>query len=140
MLIPNKTNFKKCSKGRINLNWEYKANKLRFGSFGLQSLEAGKITAKQIEAVRRTITAKMKRKGKIWIRIFPDIPVTAKPAEVRMGKGKGNVKHWMTRIKAGQVLYEVASSDINSVFDALNSASIKLPVSTRILKKTFKLL
>jgi large subunit ribosomal protein L16 len=140
MLRPNQTKFKKSRKYKIKNNCETKTNELKFGIYGLQALEIGKITAKQIEAVRRTITGFMKRKGKVWIRIFPDLPVSEKPTEVRMGKGKGNVSYWVAMVKPGRILFEVSSKDINIIEEALKYASIKLPIKTQIISRTFKMI
>ena len=133
MLFPKKTKFKKLKKGRIKKGLEYKSNQLKFGTYGIKALECGYITARQIEAVRRTITSSMNRTGKVWIRIFPDYPVTAKPVEVRMGRGKGNVQYWACKIKTGKVLYEVAGKNPFLIQSALQKAANKLPLLTKII-------
>ena len=137
MLKPNQRKFRKSNKGRSLAEIENKANILQFGTHGIQALAKGRITAKQIEAVRRSITNFLKRKGKVWIRIFPNIPVTNKPSEVRMGKGKGNVAFWVAQIKPGRILYEIAGPDFTLLESALKYASTKLPVSVTILTRKF---
>lgn len=137
MLKPNQRKFKKNNKGRNHSFYEIKANTLKFGTHGIQALERGRITAKQIEAVRRSITNFLKRKGKVWIRIFPDFPITNKPSEVRMGKGKGNVAFWVCNVKPGRILYEIAGADFKLLQNALLYASIKLPIAVKILAKKF---
>lgn len=133
MLSPNKTKFKKLRKGRIKKTLESKSNKLKFGMYGLKTIESGYITARQIEATRRTITSSMNRSGKIWIRIFPDYPVTQKPIEVRMGRGKGNVEYWACKIKSGRILYEVSGKNPALIKLALTKAAKKLPLLTKII-------
>lgn len=135
MLRPNQRKYRKNNKGKLNSNFETKANQLQFGIVGLQSLEKGRITARQIEAVRRSLAGFTKRKSKIWIRIFPDFPVSAKPTEVRMGRGKGNVSHWVSIVKPGRILYEMAGSDLILLKAALKNASVKLPISTKIIER-----
>ena len=137
MLKPNQRKFRKNNKGRSRSKFEFKANCLKFGTHGIQALERGRITAKQIEAVRRTITNFLKRKGKVWIRIFPDLPITNKPSEVRMGKGKGNVSFWVAPVKPGRILYELAGADFTLLTEALKFAATKLPISTKILTRKF---
>lgn len=133
MLRPKQTKYRKSQKRRINPFYDYKANKLKFGILGLKSMNTGHLSAQQIEAGRRAITSSMKRQGKVWIRAFPDYPVTTKPAEVRMGKGKGAVDYWVCRIKSGKILYEVAGNNTEIMKLALKKAAIKLPVSTKIV-------
>ena len=135
MLRPNQRKYRKSNKGKLNSSYETKANQLQFGIIGLQSLEKGRITARQIEAVRRSLAGFTKRKSKTWIRIFPDFPVSKKPTEVRMGRGKGNVSHWVSIVKPGRILYEMAGSDVILLKAALKNASVKLPVSTRIIER-----
>ena len=135
MLRPNQRKFKKNNKGRNNSKLELKANNLKFGTHGLQALEKGRITARQIEAVRRSLTNFTKRKGKIWIRIFPDFPITGKPSEVRMGKGKGNVSYWVSNVKPGRILYEIAGANPQILINALSYASSKLPITTKIISR-----
>lgn len=137
MLRPNQRKFRKNNKGRFHAFQENKANCLKFGTHGIQAVEKGRITAKQIEAVRRSITNFLKRKGKVWIRIFPDFPITNKPSEVRMGKGKGNVAYWVSNIKPGRILYELAGADYRIMITALKYASTKLPFQVKILTKNF---
>lgn len=135
MLKPNQRKFRKNNKGRSLSKIEPKANSLKFGTHGIQALEKGRISAKQIEAVRRTITNFLKRKGKVWIRIFPDFPITNKPSEVRMGKGKGNVAYWVCNVKPGRILYELAGPDLKLLTNALQFASTKLPIAIKILSR-----
>lgn len=135
MLRPNNRKYRKNNKGRNNVKIELKANKLQFGMCGLQALEKGQITARQIEAVRRTITGFTKRTAKIWIRIFPDFPITRKPTEVRMGKGKGNVSHWVAKVNPGRILYEVSGKNLLLLDKALKLASNKLPINVKIIKR-----
>lgn len=137
MLKPNQRKFRKNNKGRSLSKFEPKANTLKFGTHGIQALEKGRISAKQIEAVRRTITNFLKRKGKVWIRIFPDFPITNKPSEVRMGKGKGNVAYWVCNVKPGRILYELAGPDYKLLVNALQFASNKLPIAIKILTRKF---
>lgn len=135
MLKPNQRKFRKNNKGRNNTKLELRSNNLKFGTFGIQALEKGRITAKQIETIRRAITGFMKRKGKVWIRIFPDFPISQKPSEVRMGKGKGNVSYWVANVKPGKILYEVAGADIKVIENALKNAIAKFPISVKIVKR-----
>lgn len=137
MLKPNQRKFRKNNKGRSLSKFEPKVNSLKFGTHGIQALEKGRITAKQIEAVRRSITNFLKRKGKVWIRIFPDFPITNKPSEVRMGKGKGNVAFWVCNVKPGRILYELAGADFKLLSNALEFASKKLPINVKILTRKF---
>jgi large subunit ribosomal protein L16 len=137
MLKPNQRKFRKNNKGRSLSKIEPKSNILKFGTHGIQALEKGRITAQQIEAVRRSITNFLKRKGKVWIRIFPDFPITNKPSEVRMGKGKGNVAFWVCNVKSGRILYELAGADFNLLENALNYAITKLPINAQIIKKQY---
>ena len=130
-LQPRKTKYKKTRKGRLK-KLEFKANTIRFGEFGLKSQMAGVISARQIEAARRTIARKIKRKGKIWICIFPDLPITAKPTESRMGKGKGAVSHYVARVRGGTTLFEVCGIPKHIATEALRAGSKKLPVKTKI--------
>lgn len=130
-LQPRKTKYKKTRKGRLK-KLEFKANTIRFGEFGLKSQVAGVISARQIEAARRTIARKIKRKGKIWICIFPDLPITAKPTESRMGKGKGAVSHFVARVRGGTTLFEVCGIPKHIATEALRAGSKKLPVKTKI--------
>ena len=133
MLKNKKTKIKKYRKEKLKNNLENKSNKLKFGTFGLQAIERGFLTANQIEAGRRTITGSMKRTGKVFIRAFPDHPVTSKPAEVRMGKGKGSVSYWVCKVKPGKILYEVSGKNKIEIQKILKQVSVKLPMFTKIL-------
>nr|QDA21767.1 ribosomal protein L16 [Proschkinia sp. SZCZR1824] len=128
---PKQSKYKKTRKGRLG-RIELKSNKLKFGDIGLKTLESGFINARHIEAARKAITRKMKRKGKIWIKMFPDIPITSKPSGVRMGKGKGNFSHWATRVKGGRVIFEIAGSNTANLLAAMKSGSAKLPLKTKV--------
>ena len=130
-LQPKKVKYKKVRKGRLK-KLEFKANTLQFGELGLKAEIAGIITARQIEAARRAIVRKIKRRGKIWICIFPNLPITAKPAESRMGKGKGSVSHWVSRVGSGTTLFEICGVPHHIALDALQSGSKKLPIKTKI--------
>lgn len=130
---PRRTKYKKLFKGKI-YGIEHKANRLIYGTYGLKSLEIGRINSKQIEAVRRVISRKLKRLGKIHIRIFPNTPVTKKPIEIRMGKGKGSVDFWVAKVKPGQVLFEIQGIKDNLCLSALKSAAHKLSVLTLVVK------
>jgi large subunit ribosomal protein L16 len=134
MLMPARTKFRKMQKGR-NRGVAQRGNKLHFGSFGLQAVEPGLLTARQIEAGRRALTREIKRRGKIWICVFPDKPITRRPAEVRMGGGKGAVDHWAAVIKPGRVVFEMDGVDEEVAIKALTLASYKLPMQTTILKR-----
>ena len=132
MLQPKKTKFRKQHKGRIHglAKGGYAVN---FGNYALKATEPERITARQIEAARRALTRHMKRQGRVWIRIFPDVPVTAKPIEVRMGKGKGSVDRWVAKVKPGRIMFEIDGVAKNSAEEALNLASAKLPLDTKIV-------
>jgi len=132
LLQPKKTKFKKYRKGVLP-KLEYRSNKLKFGIFGLKSIESGCISAKQIESARQAITRKIKREGRVWIRIFPNLPITSKPIEVRMGKGKGSVSHWVKKIGGGTILFEIDGISENLAKSALRTGSAKLPVKTKII-------
>lgn len=134
MLSPRRIKYRKHQKGKVG---GIKSNMtlLNFGKYGLMALEAARIPAKTIETVRRVITRKFKRKGKIWIRVFPDIPVTAKPAEVRMGKGKGSPSYWICRIKAGQILFEMDKISLQLAKQAVNLALHKLPIEAKFVNE-----
>ncbi len=134
MLSPKKMKFRKKHKGRIRGNAE-RGTHLAFGEFGLQAVESGKITARQIEAARIAMTRAIKRGGQVWIKIFPDKPVTKKPAEVRMGKGKGSVDHYVAPVRPGRVLYEMTGVDPQVAKAALTLAGSKLPIKTKLLIK-----
>lgn len=132
MLNPKRTKFRKYQKGRCK-GIKPNTTVLYFGKYGLKSLNSGRITAKTIEAVRRVMTRKFKRSGQIWIRIFPDIPVTLKPAEVRMGKGKGSPSFWISRIQSGQILFEMDGIPLQLAKQAAILAAYKLPVKTKFV-------
>lgn len=134
MLMPKRTKYKKQHKMR-NRGVASRGNEVSFGEFGLKSTSRGRITARQIEAARRAINRYIKREGKIWIRIFPDKPITKKPLEVRMGKGKGSVEYWVSQIKPGTMLYEIQGVDEEVARKALTLAAAKLPVSTIFSKR-----
>ena len=128
---PKGIKYKKTKKGRLG-KLEFKANNLKFGTIGLKATESGIINSKQIESARQAITRKIKRKGKVWIKIFPDLPITSKPTGVRMGKGKGNVSHWGARVRSGNVLFEICGINFNVAISALKTGGAKLPVKTKI--------
>lgn len=134
MLSPKRTKFRKQFKGRIH-GTATKGATLSFGSFGLKTLEPERITARQIEACRRAITRQMKRQGKVWIRIFPDVPVSQKPAEVRMGKGKGSPEYWAARVKPGRILFEIDGVADDVANEALRLGAAKLPVQCKIITR-----
>lgn len=135
MLQPKRTKFRKQHKGR-NRGLAFAGSNVSFGEFGLKSTGRGRITARQIEAARRAITRHVKRGGKIWIRVFPDKPITKKPLEVRQGKGKGNVEYWVAQIQPGRMLYEIEGISEELAREAFALASAKLPVSTAFVKRT----
>lgn len=135
MLQPKRTKFRKLHKGR-NRGLALRGNKVSFGEFGLKATGRGRLTARQIEAARRTMTRHIKRGGKIWIRVFPDKPITEKPLEVRMGKGKGNVEYWVALIQPGKVLYEVEGVSEELARQAFALAAAKLPIPTAFVKRT----
>lgn len=135
MLSPKKTKYRKRQKGRLK-GVASRGNTLAFGDFGLKALGKGFISAQQIEAARIAITRHVKRKGKIWIRIFPDKPITSKPAEVRMGKGKGSVEGWVAPVKPGRILYEMEGIEESVAREALRLASHKLSVPTKIVSRS----
>jgi large subunit ribosomal protein L16 len=135
MLQPKRTKFRKQQKGR-NRGLATVGNRVSFGEFGLKATGRGRINARQIEAARRAMTRYVKRGGKIWIRVFPDKPVTKKPLEVRQGKGKGNVEYWVAQIQPGRMLYEMEGVDEAVAREALRLAAAKLPVSTTFVVRT----
>ena len=135
MLQPKRTKFRKQMKGR-NRGLAQAGNKVSFGEFGLKAVGRGRITARQIEAARRAMTRHIKRGGKIWIRVFPDVPITKKPIEVRMGKGKGNVEYWVAKVKPGKVLYEMQGVSEDIAREAFRRAAAKLPVATTFVSRT----
>ena len=134
MLSPKRIKFRKQHKGRIH-GLAKGGSELSFGSYGLKALTPDRITARQIEAARRALTRAMKRAGRIWIRIFPDVPVSDKPAEVRMGKGKGSVEFWVARVKPGRILFECGGIDEATARQALALGAAKLPIKTKFVKK-----
>ncbi|NDJ34493.1 MAG: 50S ribosomal protein L16 [Chloroflexi bacterium] len=135
MLMPKRVKYRKQFRGRMK-GKATRGNTVDFGEIGLMSLEPAWISSRQIEAVRRTITRYLKRRGKVYIRIFPDKPVTQKPAETRMGKGKGSVDRWVAVVKPGRVMFEIAGVDSETAREALRRASYKLPVRSKIVYKT----
>lgn len=134
MLQPNKTKYRKQQKGR-NRGLAVNGNKVSFGEFGLKATTRGRITSRQIEAARRAMTRYVKRRGKIWIRIFPDKPITKKPLEVRQGKGKGNVEYWVAPIKPGKMLYEIEGVSEDIAREAFRLAGSKLPIRTTFISR-----
>lgn len=134
MLQPKKTKFRKAHKGRIHGNAKG-GTELTFGAFGLKALAPERITARQIEAARRAITRHMKRQGKVFIRIFPDVPVSKKPLEVRQGKGKGSIEFWAARVKPGRIMFELDGVSEPIAREALSLAAAKLPIKTKFVKR-----
>lgn len=134
MLSPKKTKYRKAHKGKIH-GLAKGGTSLLFGSFGIKALDPERITARQIEAARRAIVRYLRKAGRMWIRIFPDVPVTNKPAEVRMGSGKGNVEYWACRVKPGRVLFEIEGISEDEAKEAFAKASAKLPIKTRFVKR-----
>lgn len=134
MLQPKKTKHRKMQKGRIK-GLAQRGSQVTFGSFGIKTLDEGFITARQIEAARIAVTRYMKREGKVWIRIFPDKPITSKPAEVRMGKGKGALSHWVAPIKPGRILFEADGVPYEVAKEAMRLAAQKLPVKTKFVTR-----
>lgn len=140
MLVPAKTKYRKSQKGGKKIcGVALSGNGLRFGSFGLKALESGKLNSRQIESARKVITRYMKRAGKLWITVFPHTPVTKKPAEVRMGSGKGNVEYYIAKIKPGRVIFEIDGIDTDSALTSLQKAAAKLPFKTKIIDIDLKL-
>ncbi|HEB80268.1 MAG TPA: 50S ribosomal protein L16 [Chromatiales bacterium] len=135
MLQPKRTKFRKQSKGR-NRGLATTGNRVSFGEYGLKATSRGRITARQIEAARRAITRHVRRGGKLWIRIFPDLPVSKKPLEVRMGNGKGSVEYWVSRIQPGRMLYEMEGVTEDVAREAFRLAAAKLPVQTTFVVRT----
>ncbi len=134
MLEPKKTKFRRMQKGKMKGNAQ-RGNRLAFGTFGIKTLEEHWITARQIEAARIAVTREMKRQGQVWVRIFPDKPITKKPAEVRMGKGKGAPEYWASPVTPGRILFEVAGVDFETAQESLRLAAQKLPVKTKFVIK-----
>ena len=134
MLQPKTTKYRKQMKGK-NRGLASQGNKVSFGEYGLKATDRGRITARQIEAARKAMTRHIRRGGKIWIRIFPDKPITKKPLEVRQGKGKGNVEYWVAQIQPGRILYEMSGVDENLAKEALKLAASKLPIDTKFVTR-----
>ena len=134
MLSPKRTKFRKTHKGRIH-GMAKGGTVLNFGSYGMKALQPERITARQIEAARRAITRHIKRQGRVWIRIFPDVPVTKKPTEVRMGKGKGSVEFWAARVKPGRIMFELEGVTEDLAKEALELGSAKLPIRTKFVTR-----
>lgn len=134
MLQPIRTKFRKAHKGRIH-GQATSGTSLTFGQYGLKALEPDRVTARQIEAARRAMTRHMKRSGRVWIRIFPDVPVSKKPIEVRMGKGKGAPEFWVCRVKPGRILFEIDGVPVDVAREALALAAAKLPIKTRFVER-----
>ena len=135
MLLPKRTKFRKVQTGR-NRGLAIRGSKVSFGEYALKATGRGRMTSRQIEAARRAMTRKVKRGGKIWIRVFPDKPITAKPLEVRQGKGKGNVEYWVCQIQPGKVLYEMEGVSEELAREAFSLAAAKLPFETQFVKRT----
>jgi len=134
MLSPKRTKFRKAHKGRIH-GLAKGGTQLNFGSYGLKAVTPERVTARQIEAARRAITRHLRRAGRVWIRIFPDVPVSSKPAEVRMGKGKGSPEFWVVRVKPGRIMFEIDGVPWNLAKEAFTLAAAKLPLDTRIVRR-----
>ena len=134
MLQPKRTKFRKAHKGRIHGNAKGGFT-LNFGSYGLKAVEPERVTARQIEATRRAITRHMKRAGRVWIRVFPDLPVSKKPTEVRMGKGKGSPEYWVAKIKPGRIMFEIDGVPEDVAREALRLGAAKLPVKTKVVTR-----
>ena len=134
MLQPIRSKFRKAHKGRIH-GAATSGNELNFGQYGLKAMEPERVTARQIEAARRAMTRHMKRSGRVWIRIFPDVPVSKKPIEVRMGKGKGTPELWVCRIKPGRIMFEIDGVPVDIARQALELAAAKLPIKTRFVER-----
>ena len=134
MLMPKRVKYRKQFRGRRR-GMAKGGSTLLIGEYGLQALEAGWVTSRQTEAIRRSIVRQMRRRGKYWVRIFPDKPVTAKPAETRMGKGKGSVDHWVAVVKPGRVIFEIADVPTDIALQALRSAGYKLPIKTQVISR-----
>ncbi len=134
MLQPKRTKFRKMQKGRLK-GVAKGGTTLNFGAYGLKALEPERVTARQIEAARRAMTRHMKRAGKVWIRIFPDVPVSKKPTEVRMGKGKGSVEYWAAKVRPGRIMFEIDGVPRDVALEALRLAAMKLPVKCRVVSR-----
>ncbi len=134
MLQPQKTKYRKQHKGRIH-GFAKGGFELNFGSYGLKAMQPERITSRQIEAARRAMTRRMKRQGRVWIRIFPDVPVSKKPTEVRMGKGKGSVEFWAAKVKPGRIMFEIDGVSETVAREAFRLAAMKLPIKTRVVRR-----
>src|SRR4051794_16422074 len=134
MMQPKKTKFRKAHKGRIHGTATSGAT-LSFGQYGLKAMEPDRVTARQIEAARRALTRHMKRAGRVWIRVFPDVPVSSKPTEVRMGKGKGAPEFWACKVKPGRIMFEIDGIPVDLAREALTLAAAKLPIKTRFVQR-----
>ena len=132
LLQPKKTKYKKLQKGKL-LRFNFRSNKLKFGNIGLKVTKSGTISSRQIESARQAIVRKLNRKGKLWVRIFPTVPITAKPTEIRMGKGKGIFSHWSAKVNAGTIIFETLGVASNSAIAAFKTGGAKLPIRTKIL-------
>ena len=135
MLSPKRTKYRKAHKGRIH-GMAKGGTSLNFGAYGMKSMEPGRITSRQIEAARRAITRHIRRVGRVWIRIFPDVPVSTKPAEVRMGSGKGSPEYWVARVKPGRIMFELDGVEHDVAREAFALAAAKLPVATKFIVRT----
>ena len=135
MLSPKRTKYRKAHKGRIHGDAKG-GTALNFGNYGLKAVEPGRVTARQIEAARRAITRHIRRVGRVWIRIFPDVPVSQKPAEVRMGSGKGTPEFWVCRVKPGRIMFELDGVPFAIAHEAFDLASAKLPIATRVVTRS----
>ncbi len=131
-LQPKKLKFKKTKRGKLKRLEYNKSNNLSFGTLGLKALESGIITARQLESARQAIARKTKRKGKIWIRVFPDLPITAKPTSARMGKGKGSISHWGVKVRGGTILFEICGIKLSVAIEAFRTGGAKLPIKSKI--------
>ena len=134
MLMPKKTKYRKSHRGRRK-GMSKGGTEVHFGDFGLQAIETSYITGRQIEAARRAMTRHMKRQGRVWIRIFPDLPVSKKPTEVRMGKGKGSVEFWAAKVKPGRIMFEIDGVSVSVAKEALRLAAMKLPIKSRVVER-----
>ena len=134
MLQPSRTKFRKQFKGRIH-GLATSGNQLAFGQYGLKALEPDRVTARQIEAARRAMTNHMKRQGRVWVNVFPDVPISKKPTEVRMGKGKGQPEYWAAKVKPGRIMFEIDGVNEETAREALRLAAAKLPVRTRFVMR-----
>ena len=130
---PKQNKYKKTKKGKLT-KFEFKSNDLNFGNIGLKAAESGILSARQIEASRQAIMRKIKRKGKVWVKIFPDLPITSKPTGIRMGKGKGQVSHWGAKVRGGTVIFELCGITLSIAISALRTGGAKLSIKTKIFK------